>query len=64
MRRIESREGSRRGGNGMQTHAQVPGADDQHRALEFRKRVLEGLGQERGGRLDPAVRRYAEGLLE
>ncbi len=60
----EARDGSRRGGNGMQTHAQVPGADDQHRALEFRKRVLEGLGQERGGRLDPAVRRYAEGLLE
>jgi hypothetical protein len=60
----EARDGSRRGGNGMQTRAQVPGADDQHRALEFRKRVLEGLGQERGGRLDPAVRRYAEGLLE
>ncbi len=60
----ETHEGSRRGGNGMQTRAQVPGADDQHRALEFRKRVLEGLGQERGGRLDPAVRRYAEGLLE
>ena len=48
----------------METKAPVPGADDQHRALEFRKRVLEGLGQERGGRLDPAVRRYAEGLLE
>jgi hypothetical protein len=60
----EPRDGTRRGGNGMQTRAQVPGADDQHRALEFRKRVLEGLGQERGGRLDPAVRRYAEGLLE
>lgn len=53
-----------RGGKGMDTRAPVPGADDQHRALEFRKRVLEGLGQERGGRLDPAIRRYAEGLLE
>jgi hypothetical protein len=56
--------GDQRGGRGMETRAPVPGADDQHRALEFRKRVLEGLGQERGGRLDPAVRRYAEGLLE
>ena len=56
--------GDQRGGRGMETRAPVPGADDQHRALEFRKRVLEGLGKERGGRLDPAVRRYAEGLLE
>jgi len=60
----ERRSGDQRGGRGMETKAPVPGADDQHRALEFRKRVLEGLGQERGGRLDPAVRRYAEGLLE
>lgn len=61
----EAREPSHgRGGKGMDTRAPVPGADDQHRALEFRKRVLEGLGQERGGRLDPAIRRYAEGLLE
>lgn len=56
--------GQRRGGKGMDTRAPVPGADDKHRALEFRKRVLDGLGQERGGRLDPAIRRYAEGLLE
>jgi hypothetical protein len=60
----ERRSGDQRGGRGMETKAPVPGADDQHRALEFRKRVLEGLGQERGGRLDPAIRRYAEGLLE
>jgi hypothetical protein len=60
----EPRDGPRRGGKGMDMRAPVPGADDQHRALEFRKRVLEGLGQERGGRLDPAIRRYAEGLLE
>ena len=56
--------GEQRGGRGMETRAPVPNADDQHRALEFRKRVLEGLGKERGGRLDPAIRRYAEGLLE
>ncbi len=54
----------RRGDRGMQTQAPVPGADDQRRALEFRRRVLEGLGKERGGRLEPAIRRYAEGLLE
>jgi hypothetical protein len=60
----ERQSGEQRGGRGMETRAPVPGADDQHRALEFRKRVLEGLGKERGGRLEPAVRRYAEGLLE
>lgn len=60
----ERRSGDQHGGRGMDTKAPVPGADDQHRALEFRKRVLEGLGKERGGRLDPAIRRYAEGLLE
>jgi hypothetical protein len=26
--------------------------------------VLEGLGKERGGRLSPAIERYAEGLLQ
>ena len=60
----ERQSGEQRGGRGMETKAPVPGADNQHRALEFRKRVLEGLGRERGGRLDPAIRRYAEGLLE
>jgi hypothetical protein len=29
-----------------------------------RRRVLEGLGRERGGRLSPAIERYAEGLLQ
>ncbi|MEN9578329.1 MAG: hypothetical protein RJA70_1338 [Pseudomonadota bacterium] len=32
-------------------------------AEDFRRRVLEGLGKRSGGRLSPAVRRYAEGLL-
>lgn len=54
------------GGNGknMQTRGPVPGAPGKNRAEEFRRRVLEGLAKDRGGRLDPAVRRYAEGLLE
>jgi hypothetical protein len=30
---------------------------------EFRRAVVEGLATERSGRLAPAVRRYAEGLL-
>ena len=60
----EPKDSGRHGDRGMQTQAPVPGADEQHRALEFRRRVLEGLGQERGGRLEPAIRRYAEGLLE
>jgi hypothetical protein len=46
------------------TRAEVPGADDRRRAEDFRRRVLEGLGRERGGRLSPAIRRYAEGLLQ
>jgi hypothetical protein len=42
----------------------VPKADDKLRARDFRRRVLEGLGKERGTRLEPAIRRYAEGLLQ
>ncbi len=51
-------------GHGMGTDAAVPAADDRRRAQEFRRRVLEGLGKERGSRLEPAIRRYAEGLLQ
>jgi hypothetical protein len=42
----------------------VPKADEKLRARDFRRRVLEGLGKERGTRLEPAIRRYAEGLLQ
>jgi hypothetical protein len=60
----EERTAERDGqGKGMQTKADVPGKG-RDKAAAFRRRVLEGLGKERGGRLDPAVRRYAEGLLE
>jgi len=52
------------GGKALGTRAKVPGADDGRRAQDFRRRVLEGLGKERGARLEPAIRRYAEGLLK
>jgi hypothetical protein len=48
----------------MKTKAEVPHADNRRRAEDFRKRVLEGLGRERGSRLSPAIQRYAEGLLQ
>jgi hypothetical protein len=51
------------GGRGMRTDGTVPGAAGSQRADEFRKRVLEGLAREGRGRLAPAVKRYAEGLL-
>ncbi|HKY37297.1 MAG TPA: DUF4175 domain-containing protein [Polyangiaceae bacterium] len=43
---------------------EVPGRDKNQRAEEFRKRVLEGLSKDQGGKLRPAVKRYAEGLLK
>ena len=54
-----------RGENGrdIRTGGKVPSADDSKRAEEFRRRVIEGLGTSKGGRLAPAVKRYAEGLL-
>ncbi len=41
----------------------VPKAEQQNRAEEFRKRVLRSLGDSSEGHLAPAVKRYAEGLL-
>lgn len=41
----------------------VPEAEEQNKAEEFRRRVLESLGESPDGRLGPAIRRYAEGLL-
>jgi hypothetical protein len=52
------------GGRNMASKGEVPAAPGKNAAAEFRRRVLEGLGKERAGRLDPAIRRYAEGLLE
>jgi hypothetical protein len=65
-----SEDGNRRDGQGtsgkgkMGGKADVPRADDKRRAEDFRRRVLDGLGRERGGRLSPAIERYAEGLLQ
>jgi hypothetical protein len=41
----------------------VPAAEQQNRTEEFRRRVLKSLGEGPSGRLAPAVKRYAEGLL-
>jgi hypothetical protein len=58
------REGDHDGDSGsMSMEAEVPGKDKNQRAEDFRRRVLEGLSRDRGDRLGPAVKRYAEGLL-
>jgi hypothetical protein len=44
-------------------HGDVPPAERQNKAEEFRRRVLRSLGDGSVGRLAPAVKRYAEGLL-
>ncbi len=41
----------------------VPKEERKRAAEEFRRRVLENLGDGADGRLSPAVKRYAEGLL-
>lgn len=51
------------GGRRINTDGEVPKAEKRNRAEGFRKRVLDGLGREKGGRLSPAVKRYAESLL-
>lgn len=51
-------------GRHMSRHGEVPDAQKDNRADEFRKRVLEGLGKSSGGRLAPAIKRYAEQLLQ
>ncbi len=59
-------EAEQKDGNGgrMRTDAGVPGKDKNRRADDFRERVLKGLSRDKGGRLSPAVKRYAEGLLQ
>ena len=41
----------------------IPGAKEHKGPEEFRRRVVQGLGQQGGGNIKEAVRRYAEGLL-
>jgi len=48
----------------MSQDAGVPGRAKNQRAEDFRRRVLEGLARDKGGKLGPAVKRYAEGLLK
>jgi hypothetical protein len=61
----EPKKGESNGEKGsMRQDAGVPGRDKNQRAEEFRERVLKGLAQDKGGRLGPAVKRYAEGLLK
>lgn len=51
-------------GKASPSEDEVPKAERRRKAEEFRKRVLEGLGQASSGKLAPAVKRYAEGLLQ
>jgi len=61
----QSQSDSHEGNHGdMRMDAGVPGRAKSQRAEQFRKRVLEGLARDKGGRLGPAVKRYAEGLLK
>jgi hypothetical protein len=61
----DSPEGGEHGAEGrkMRTGGDVPNPDKGDRALDFRRRVLQGLGEQSGSQLSPAVKRYAEGLL-
>lgn len=59
----EDSDGSPKGPQSAQP-VPVPGRDKNQRAEEFRQRVLQGLSKDQGGKLGPAVKRYAEGLLK
>lgn len=52
------------GTRGVRTGGEVPNKGDGQEAEEFRRRVLRGLSKPGDSRLSPAVRRYAEGLLQ
>jgi len=55
--------GSDSGDGADEGKTDIPKADEHKGPEEFRRRVMKGLGQESGGRMRDAVRRYAEGLL-
>jgi hypothetical protein len=57
------RHGPDSGGRDISTAGEVPEPDEKDKTAEFRKRVLEGLGRDGAGRLEPAIQRYAEELL-
>ena len=55
-----------RGGDGKSLshdHTDIPNADAHKGPEDFRKRVIQGLGQPSTGKERDAIRRYAEGLL-
>jgi hypothetical protein len=50
-------------GKAAGSRGDVPEAPEQNQTEAFRRRVLESLGDSPTGRLAPAIKRYAEGLL-
>ena len=66
MNTDEGGEGSRHGSDSEEARksdVDVPDADEDDPSGAFRRRVVRGLGDTKGGALAPAVRRYQEGLL-
>jgi hypothetical protein len=62
--RSRKHEGREQDRGDMAEDAGVPGRAKNQKAEDFRKRVIEGLSRDKGGKLGPAVKRYAEGLLK
>lgn len=58
-----AQDGKNEGSGGAPFGGDVPAAERQNKAEEFRRRVIRSLGEGPVGRLAPAVKRYAEGLL-
>lgn len=59
----QRQSGKTEGGRSSGFGGTVPAEERKRQAEDFRKRVLEGLAKSEGGKLAPAVKRYAEGLL-
>lgn len=59
----DGNQGEGEDGRNMRTGGDVPDPARGDRAEDFRRRVLQGLGEQSGSVLSPAVKRYAEGLL-
>ncbi|HEY6561182.1 MAG TPA: DUF4175 family protein [Polyangiaceae bacterium] len=59
----EQQRGQRDVGGDLGRDGDVPDKANSEDAEAFRRRVLEGLAKGKDGRLSPAIKRYAEGLL-
>jgi hypothetical protein len=57
------KSGQKSGGKSSGFGGEIPAEERKRQAEDFRRRVLEGLARSEGGKLGPAVKRYAEGLL-